>query len=155
MGLGAHGIIIIIIIIHQSYYILHPSIIINHIYSRNCLQVIYKIQITFKIFFTKSFHNELPPPSFIIIIIIIIFFFFIKPLTHKFSALPPTSPFTKHLSCRMEDEPLPEDCAVKVFKTTLTDFKTRERYIKEDFRFKDRLSKNNSQKVGLNEADGC
>ncbi|MPC64027.1 Serine/threonine-protein kinase RIO3 [Portunus trituberculatus] len=47
----------------------------------------------------------------------------------------------------MEDGPLPEDCAVKVFKTTLTDFKTRERYIREDYRFKDRLSKSNSQKL--------
>lgn len=47
----------------------------------------------------------------------------------------------------LEDGPLPEDCAVKVFKTTLTDFKTRERYIREDYRFKDRLSKNNSQKL--------
>lgn len=49
---------------------------------------------------------------------------------------------------RLENEPLPENCAVKVFKTTLTDFKTRERYIREDYRFKDRVSKNNSQKVG-------
>lgn len=47
----------------------------------------------------------------------------------------------------LEDEPLPANCAVKVFKTTLTDFKTRERYIREDYRFKDRVSKNNSQKL--------
>lgn len=46
-----------------------------------------------------------------------------------------------------EDQPLPEECAVKVFKTTLTDFKTRERYIREDYRFKDRMSKNNTQKT--------
>lgn len=38
---------------------------------------------------------------------------------------------------------------MKVFKTTLTDFKTRERYIREDYRFKDRMTKNNTQKVGL------
>lgn len=47
---------------------------------------------------------------------------------------------------KLEDRPLPEDCAVKVFKTTLTDFKTRERYIREDYRFKDRITKNNTQK---------
>lgn len=46
-----------------------------------------------------------------------------------------------------EDVPLPEECAVKVFKTTLTDFKTRERYIKEDYRFKDKLTKSNTQKT--------
>ncbi|XP_042229249.1 serine/threonine-protein kinase RIO3-like [Homarus americanus] len=47
----------------------------------------------------------------------------------------------------LEDQSLPEDCAVKVFKTTLTDFKTRERYIREDYRFRDRMSKNNAQKL--------
>ncbi|CAL4088804.1 unnamed protein product, partial [Meganyctiphanes norvegica] len=47
----------------------------------------------------------------------------------------------------LEDEPLPEECAVKVFKTSLTDFKTRKRYIEEDYRFKDRMTKNNTQKV--------
>lgn len=45
-----------------------------------------------------------------------------------------------------EDKTAPEDCAVKVFKTTLTDFKTRERYIRDDYRFKDRMMKNNTQK---------
>lgn len=47
----------------------------------------------------------------------------------------------------LEDEPLPKECVLKVFKTSLTDFKTRKRYIEEDFRFKDRMTKNNTQKV--------
>ncbi|KAK3861521.1 hypothetical protein Pcinc_032529 [Petrolisthes cinctipes] len=51
------------------------------------------------------------------------------------------------LGGELDNQPLPNDCAVKVFKTTITDFKTRERYIKNDYRFKDRISKNNSQKL--------
>lgn len=47
----------------------------------------------------------------------------------------------------LEDQPLPNHCAIKVFKTTLTDFKTRERYIKDDYRFRNRLSKNNAAKL--------
>ncbi|XP_071552159.1 serine/threonine-protein kinase RIO3 [Panulirus ornatus] len=46
-----------------------------------------------------------------------------------------------------EERTLPDDCAVKVFKTTLTGFKTRERYIREDYRFKDRMSKNSTVKL--------
>ena len=48
---------------------------------------------------------------------------------------------------RREEEPLPEECAVKVFKTTLNEFKTRDRYIKDDHRFKDRFSKQNPRKI--------
>jgi RIO kinase 3 len=36
---------------------------------------------------------------------------------------------------------------VKVFKTTLNEFKTRDRYIKDDHRFKDRLGKQNPRKT--------
>ncbi len=42
---------------------------------------------------------------------------------------------------------IPAECAVKVYKTTLADFKTRERYIKDDYRFRDRFSKQNPRKV--------
>lgn len=45
----------------------------------------------------------------------------------------------------IDEKELPHECAIKVFKTTLTDFKTRERYIKEDYRFKDRITKSNTQ----------
>ncbi|XP_076033234.1 serine/threonine-protein kinase RIO3 isoform X2 [Oratosquilla oratoria] len=46
-----------------------------------------------------------------------------------------------------EENPLPSEVIVKIFKTTLTNFKTRERYIREDYRFKDRFSKHNTQKT--------
>ena len=29
---------------------------------------------------------------------------------------------------------VPKECAVKVFKTTLNEFKTRDKYIREDYR---------------------
>lgn len=48
---------------------------------------------------------------------------------------------------RRETEPMPHECAVKVFKTTLNEFKTRDRYIKDDHRFKDRFSKQNPRKI--------
>jgi RIO kinase 3 len=38
---------------------------------------------------------------------------------------------------------VPAECAIKVFKTTLNEFKTRNHYIREDFRFRDRLGKQN------------
>lgn len=40
------------------------------------------------------------------------------------------------------DNPLvmPKECAVKIFKTTLNDFKQRDRYIKDDYRFKGRFN---------------
>ncbi|KAG0433757.1 hypothetical protein HPB47_019618 [Ixodes persulcatus] len=46
-----------------------------------------------------------------------------------------------------EEFSVPRECAVKVFKTTLNEFKNREQYIREDFRFKDRFSKLNPRKV--------
>jgi len=50
---------------------------------------------------------------------------------------------------RDTDEPMnvPKECAVKVFKTTLNEFKTRDKYIRDDYRFKDRFSKQNPRKV--------
>ncbi|XP_045451554.1 serine/threonine-protein kinase RIO3 [Melitaea cinxia] len=42
---------------------------------------------------------------------------------------------------------LPKECAIKVFKTTLNEFKTRDKYIEADYRFKDRFSKQNPRKV--------
>ncbi|RXG57347.1 Serine/threonine-protein kinase RIO3 [Armadillidium vulgare] len=48
-----------------------------------------------------------------------------------------------------EEEKLPDECAIKVFKTALTDFKTREKYIRNDYRFKDRMSKNNKMTIQL------
>lgn len=43
---------------------------------------------------------------------------------------------------------LPKECVVKVFKTTLSEFKHRDKYIKDDYRFKDRYgSKQNSRNM--------
>ncbi|XP_068737614.1 serine/threonine-protein kinase RIO3-like [Montipora capricornis] len=48
---------------------------------------------------------------------------------------------------RREEKLMPEECAVKVFKTTLNEFKTRDRYIKDDHRFRDRFGKQNPRKI--------
>lgn len=42
---------------------------------------------------------------------------------------------------------IPKEVAIKVFKTTLNEFKTRDKYIKDDYRFRDRFSKQNPRKV--------
>lgn len=42
---------------------------------------------------------------------------------------------------------VPKECVAKVFKTTLNEFKTREKYISEDYRFKDRYKHLNPQKI--------
>uniref|UniRef100_A0AAY5KFD3 Serine/threonine-protein kinase RIO3 n=1 Tax=Esox lucius TaxID=8010 RepID=A0AAY5KFD3_ESOLU len=47
----------------------------------------------------------------------------------------------------MEDKAVPNECVLKVFKTTLNEFKNRDKYIKDDYRFKDRFSKLNPRKV--------
>ncbi|XP_053323938.1 serine/threonine-protein kinase RIO3 [Spea bombifrons] len=47
----------------------------------------------------------------------------------------------------MEDQDVPPECALKVFKTTLNEFKNRDKYIKDDYRFKDRFSKLNPRKI--------
>ncbi|RWS02518.1 serine/threonine-protein kinase RIO3-like protein [Dinothrombium tinctorium] len=39
------------------------------------------------------------------------------------------------------------EVAIKVYKTTLNEFKNRDPYIKDDFRFKDRFSKQNPRKI--------
>ncbi|XP_072306478.1 serine/threonine-protein kinase RIO3 [Eucyclogobius newberryi] len=47
----------------------------------------------------------------------------------------------------LEEEPVPSEVVLKVFKTTLNEFKNRDRYIKDDYRFKERFSKLNPRKV--------
>jgi len=42
---------------------------------------------------------------------------------------------------------VPGECAVKIFKTTLNEFKNRDRYIKDDFRFRFKFSKQNPRKL--------
>ncbi|CAO1365075.1 unnamed protein product [Diamesa serratosioi] len=46
-----------------------------------------------------------------------------------------------------EYENLPKEVAIKVFSTTLNEFKQRDRYIKDDYRFKDKFSKQNNRTV--------
>ncbi|XP_026057341.1 serine/threonine-protein kinase RIO3-like [Carassius auratus] len=46
-----------------------------------------------------------------------------------------------------EEKIVPEECVLKVFKTTLNEFKNRDKYIKDDYRFKDRFSKLNPRKI--------
>ncbi|XP_068199749.1 serine/threonine-protein kinase RIO3 isoform X2 [Antennarius striatus] len=47
----------------------------------------------------------------------------------------------------LEDTPVPQEVVLKVFKTTLNEFRNRDRYIKDDYRFIDRFSKLNPRKV--------
>lgn len=57
-------------------------------------------------------------------------------------------PFPLSLEDEKEDgKVIPTECAIKVFKTTLNEFKNRDKYIKDDFRFKDRFSKLNPRKI--------
>lgn len=44
------------------------------------------------------------------------------------------------------DITVPGECAIKVYKTTLNEFKTRDKYIQDDFRFRDRINKQNARK---------
>jgi RIO kinase 3 len=46
-----------------------------------------------------------------------------------------------------EDRVVPPEVAIKVFKTTLNEFKNRDKYIKDDYRFKQRFRKQNPRKV--------
>ena len=48
---------------------------------------------------------------------------------------------------KSQDLLVPKECVVKVFKTTLNEFKTREKYIGDDYRFKDRYKHLNPQKI--------
>lgn len=45
------------------------------------------------------------------------------------------------------DTKLPAECAIKVFKTTLNEFKQRSVFIKDDYRFKARPNKQNTRKL--------
>lgn len=48
------------------------------------------------------------------------------------------------------DKSVPKECVIKVFKTVLSEFKQRDKYIKDDYRFKDRIGKQTSRKtVGI------
>ncbi|XP_054479025.1 serine/threonine-protein kinase RIO3 [Anoplopoma fimbria] len=47
----------------------------------------------------------------------------------------------------LEEQPVPDEVVLKVYKTTLNEFKNRDRYIKDDYRFIDRFSKLNPRKV--------
>uniref|UniRef100_A0A8C7Q5Z5 Serine/threonine-protein kinase RIO3 n=1 Tax=Oncorhynchus mykiss TaxID=8022 RepID=A0A8C7Q5Z5_ONCMY len=47
----------------------------------------------------------------------------------------------------MEEKAVPDECVLKVFKTTLNEFKNRDKYIKDDYRFKERFSKLNPRKI--------
>lgn len=49
--------------------------------------------------------------------------------------------------CCPDRSDLPKEVAIKIFSTTLNEFKQRDRYIKDDFRFKDRFSKQNNRTV--------
>lgn len=48
---------------------------------------------------------------------------------------------------RSEEYSVPAECALKIFKTTLNEFKNRDRYIKGDYRFKGRFGTGNSRKL--------
>ncbi|XP_065835253.1 serine/threonine-protein kinase RIO3-like [Oscarella lobularis] len=43
--------------------------------------------------------------------------------------------------------PVPRECAVKVFKTTLNEFKSRDKYIRDDHRFRLPLGRQNPRKI--------
>ncbi|CAM6032127.1 unnamed protein product, partial [Sphagnum compactum] len=45
------------------------------------------------------------------------------------------------------EKSLPKEVAIKIFSTTLNEFKQRDRYIKDDYRFKGRFSKQNSHTI--------
>uniref|UniRef100_UPI00398E9DBF serine/threonine-protein kinase RIO3 n=1 Tax=Pristiophorus japonicus TaxID=55135 RepID=UPI00398E9DBF len=47
----------------------------------------------------------------------------------------------------INEKMVPTECAIKVFKTTLNEFKNRDKYIKDDYRFKDRFSKLYPRKI--------
>uniref|UniRef100_H2YIJ1 Serine/threonine-protein kinase RIO3 n=1 Tax=Ciona savignyi TaxID=51511 RepID=H2YIJ1_CIOSA len=42
---------------------------------------------------------------------------------------------------------IPKECAIKIYKTTLNEFRCRDKYIKDDYRFKDRFKKLNPRKI--------
>lgn len=48
---------------------------------------------------------------------------------------------------RVNGDIIPSECAIKIYKTTLNEFRTRDKYIKDDYRFKDRFKKLNPRKI--------
>lgn len=48
---------------------------------------------------------------------------------------------------RVNGDIMPSECAIKIYKTTLNEFRTRDKYIKDDYRFKDRFKKLNPRKI--------
>ncbi|XP_044758235.1 serine/threonine-protein kinase RIO3 isoform X2 [Coccinella septempunctata] len=52
-----------------------------------------------------------------------------------------------HAFSHSENGEGPKECAIKVFKTSLSEFKDREKYIRSDHRFKDRIGKQTSRKT--------
>lgn len=55
--------------------------------------------------------------------------------------------FISKSTLSFEEKQIPEECVLKIFKTTLNEFKNRDKYIKDDYRFKDRFSKLNPRKI--------
>lgn len=51
------------------------------------------------------------------------------------------------LHAEADAESSPKECAIKVFKTTLSEFKQRDKYIRDDYRFKGRIGKQNTKKI--------
>ncbi|XP_061522829.1 serine/threonine-protein kinase RIO3 isoform X2 [Phycodurus eques] len=47
----------------------------------------------------------------------------------------------------LDERPVPDEVVLKVFKTTLNEFRNRDRYIKDDYRFIDRFAKLNPRKI--------
>jgi len=56
-------------------------------------------------------------------------------------------PFQADKRISILSETIPAEMAVKVFKTTLNEFKSRDKYIQDDYRFKDRFKKMNPRKM--------
>uniref|UniRef100_T1ILM6 Serine/threonine-protein kinase RIO3 n=1 Tax=Strigamia maritima TaxID=126957 RepID=T1ILM6_STRMM len=48
---------------------------------------------------------------------------------------------------KTETQLVPMECALKVYKTTLNEFKSRDKYIRDDYRFKERFNKQNPRKI--------
>ena len=48
---------------------------------------------------------------------------------------------------KSQEQLVPKNCVAKIFKTTLNEFKTREKYIGDDYRFKDRYKHLNPRKI--------
>ncbi|UJR15520.1 hypothetical protein I4U23_002460 [Adineta vaga] len=48
---------------------------------------------------------------------------------------------------KTEEREMPDEVAIKIFKTTLNEYHTREKYLREDFRFRNRYKSLNSRKI--------